>query len=282
MDQPTTPRLEKHGIPLYVQLAGILRAQIASGEYKTGDSLPTEERVAKELGVSLITVREARRLLADEGRISRHAGKGTFVAEPTAPVSSLAAPTLEDLIYGGQEHETRRECLSRAVKVPDPHTAELLEISPRSKAVEFQIRLYANALPLGRIVTTVPYRLGRRVSAARLEEKPLVLLLAELCQVRITEVDQWTNASEADCQTAEALDMQPGASILVIRRVFFEATGRPAQVSVNTFRGDRFRHHVRLNWATFDAGPPQRRAAATARETVSRSVPGNVHGGHKR
>jgi GntR family transcriptional regulator len=282
MDKPQTPRLEKRGIPLYVQLAGILRAQIASGEYKPGDSLPTEERVARDLGVSLITVREARRLLADEGRISRHAGKGTFVAEPPASVTSLAAPTLEDLIYGGQEHETRRECLARAVKVPDPHTAELLEIPPRSKAVEFQIRLYANALPLGHITSTVPYHLGRPVTAARLEEKPLVLLLAELCQVRITEVDQWTNASEADRQMAETLDLQPGAPVLIIRRVFFEANGRPAQVSINTFRGDRFRHHVRVNWATLDASPQQRHAAASSRETVTRSVPHDVQGGHKR
>jgi GntR family transcriptional regulator len=264
MTPPQTPRLEKHGVPLYLQLAGIFRTQIASGEFKPGDSLPPEGRVAKDLGVSLITVREARRLLAAEGLIVRHAGKGTFVAEPTAAPTTLTAPTIEALIYGGQEHETRRECLARTVKVVDPHTAELLEIPPRSKAVEFEIRVYTNGQPLGHILSTVPYRLGRHVSAARLEQKPLVFLLAELCKVRISQVDQWTSAAEADGKTAKMLGIAPGAPTLVIRRLFFEAGGRPAQVSVNTFRGDRFRHHVHLSWTTPEASRLPHRAVTEA------------------
>lgn len=78
MPSPPISLLEKQGISLYVQLAGILRAQFTSGNYKPGDSLPTEEQVAKDFEVSLVTVREARRLLAEEGLISRYAGRGTF------------------------------------------------------------------------------------------------------------------------------------------------------------------------------------------------------------
>src|SRR5574337_977754 len=97
--------LERGGIPLYLQLAQILRGQIESGEYKVGDILPTEEQTSRDFGVSLITVREARRILADEGLISRQSGKGTFATQKPSPATYLVAPTIEDLIYGGQEHE---------------------------------------------------------------------------------------------------------------------------------------------------------------------------------
>lgn len=280
MPPPPVSRLEKQGIPLYVQLAGILRNQLASGDYKPGDSLPTEEQVAKDFGVSLITVREARRVLAEEGLILRHAGKGTFVAEPHAPVTSLAAPTLEALIYGGQEHETRRECLVRKVLMPNPNTAKLLAIPSRIQAVEFQIRLYAHGRPFAHIVSTVPLHLGRRVSARRVEQKPLVFLLTELCGVRVGEVDQWTSVSEADPRAATALDLPAGTPVLTIQRIFFDTDGQPVQVSVNTFRGDRFRHHVRLSWSAPGATPP-RHLVVAASPTVTRRRPHAVHGGHK-
>ena len=150
------------------------------------------------------------------------------------------------------------------MKAVDPHTAELLELPLRSKVVEFEIRVYTNTQPLGHIVSAVPYRLGRHVSAARLEQKPLVFLLAERCQVRISQVDQWTSAAEADGKTAGMLGIAPGAPTLIIRRLFFEADGRPAQVSVNTFRGDRFRHHVHLSWTTPEASRRPQRSATEA------------------
>ena len=39
-------------VPLYYQLAGILREHIVSGKYHAGDRLPTEEALAKDYDVS--------------------------------------------------------------------------------------------------------------------------------------------------------------------------------------------------------------------------------------
>ena len=66
-------------IPLWYQLADLLRARISAGQLPLGSRLPTERRLAEQYGVSLITVRQALASLADDSMIRRERGRGTFV-----------------------------------------------------------------------------------------------------------------------------------------------------------------------------------------------------------
>ncbi len=70
--------LNRH--PLYRQVALLLREEI-EGRMKPGEKLDSEEKLAKRFDVSVITTREALRILASEGWVVRRQGKGTFVAE---------------------------------------------------------------------------------------------------------------------------------------------------------------------------------------------------------
>ena len=44
-----------NAVPLYHQLADIIREQIFMQEYKQGDRLPSERQFAKEYNISVIT-----------------------------------------------------------------------------------------------------------------------------------------------------------------------------------------------------------------------------------
>ncbi len=66
--------------PLYKQVAVLLREQL-SGQYKSGDRLPSENDLARHFNVSLLTLREALRSLAQEGLIERRHGSGTYVLD---------------------------------------------------------------------------------------------------------------------------------------------------------------------------------------------------------
>lgn len=52
--------------PLYRQIADRIREQIARGELKPGDALPTESALQTEFGVSRVTVRQALRQLVEQ------------------------------------------------------------------------------------------------------------------------------------------------------------------------------------------------------------------------
>ncbi len=71
---------------LYRKIARQLSELIAAGEFKPGQRLPAERELAKQLGVSRPSVREALIALEIEGKVEVRVGSGVFVAERPVPV----------------------------------------------------------------------------------------------------------------------------------------------------------------------------------------------------
>lgn len=67
--------------PIYLQIKNQIKAQIISGSLKTGEKLPSIRFMAKELRVSMITVKRAFDELELDGFINSVQGKGNFVAQ---------------------------------------------------------------------------------------------------------------------------------------------------------------------------------------------------------
>ena len=68
--------------PLYIQIREELRDSILSGTLKTGERLPTVNAFASEKDVTAATIRRALQDLMEEGLITSHVGRGTFVGTP--------------------------------------------------------------------------------------------------------------------------------------------------------------------------------------------------------
>ncbi len=64
--------------PRYHQVEILLREEIRRN-HAAGDKLPSESRLARHFGVSLLTLREAMNSLAQDGLVDRQQGSGTFV-----------------------------------------------------------------------------------------------------------------------------------------------------------------------------------------------------------
>ncbi|MEH7121605.1 GntR family transcriptional regulator [Neobacillus vireti] len=71
---------KESSIPLYQQLASIIKQQINKGILKENDKILTATELSEKYEVSLITVKKAIDLLAEEGTLVKQQGKGTFVA----------------------------------------------------------------------------------------------------------------------------------------------------------------------------------------------------------
>src|SRR5690349_13556362 len=97
-------RLKRAAIPLYVQIADLIRQRIARGHWPAGTRLPTLEALVEEFGVARVTVRQAMDVVSAEGLVTRQQGRGTFVAAPRQERSWLRVETsLEALgrVYAG-------------------------------------------------------------------------------------------------------------------------------------------------------------------------------------
>ncbi|MBC5996615.1 GntR family transcriptional regulator [Romboutsia ilealis] len=67
-------------VPLYEQIQSQIKAQILNGQLKAGDGLPSIRSLAKELKVSIITIKRAYEDLEKDGYLETVTGKGSFVA----------------------------------------------------------------------------------------------------------------------------------------------------------------------------------------------------------
>ena len=67
--------------PVYMQLRDIMVERIRSQHWKSGATLPNEFDLSKEFSVSVGTVRKAMAELTNQGLVTRHQGRGTFVAD---------------------------------------------------------------------------------------------------------------------------------------------------------------------------------------------------------
>lgn len=70
---------KKSSIPLYQQLAELLKIKILEGEIRSGHLMPSENALAKEYSVSRMTARATLKLLEDEGFLSCNGTKGRIV-----------------------------------------------------------------------------------------------------------------------------------------------------------------------------------------------------------
>ncbi len=98
--------------PLYAQIVRQVKATIVSGDLAAGASLPSIRKLARDLGISVITTKRAYDELEGEGLVDVVPGKGAFVA----------AQSLDRL------HERRRslveEKLAEAVAAARAHGIE--------------------------------------------------------------------------------------------------------------------------------------------------------------
>lgn len=69
-------------IPVYRQVAAILKERIDAGTYQPGRRLPSVRDLVQEFGIAQLTGRKALRVLVDDGLAEMSPGMGTYVKAP--------------------------------------------------------------------------------------------------------------------------------------------------------------------------------------------------------
>lgn len=82
--------------PIYQQLFDQISAQIIKGKLEQGEGLPPIRTIAKELRISVITVKKAWEELERQGFIYTMAGKGCFVAPQPGELTVKRGELAED------------------------------------------------------------------------------------------------------------------------------------------------------------------------------------------
>jgi GntR family transcriptional regulator len=251
------PAFVDRSVPLYYQLANLLTEKIVSHELLTGDRLPTEVELVQQYGISRITVRQALRLLEEEGLIRREVGRGTFVTDYRPFTGSLKVEgSLEDIISLGQNPV---KVLSIQTVKAGPDDAEKMGIAVGAPFVRaIRIRLHHDQ-PYSHIVNDLPPEIGKRFS--KNDWKGGVLrTIEEKLKIPLRDAEQTVRASLADGTLARLLETKIGAPLLAVERVV-RTDGRRVVERVRIhYRSDIYAMKVHLSRGDH---PEQRWAFAT-------------------
>lgn len=232
-------------VPLYFKVMMQVRERILSGTWGYGYRLPGEIELARQLGVSVITVRQALAHLCQEKLLTREWRKGTFVSwrgplkksvqlevetEDLAPVdtdgTSFNVLNLEDV---EPAHELRRDFgLSTDEKV---------------RKIE-RIRL-AHGRPLAYVVSYVPLRIAARIRIKGLKTIPLSTVIEGSLGIKISNVKHVVEAKLSDDEVSAHLDIRPGSPVLYVERDHFHKKSLIMRTA-GFYRSDLFRYELQL------------------------------------
>ncbi|WP_338485681.1 GntR family transcriptional regulator [Streptomyces sp. SCSIO 75703] len=232
-------------LPLWYQVSQSLRASILGRSPRDPLRLPTEEQLAAHYGVSVLTMRQALKELEDEGLISRHRRRGTFI-EPHvrrgAPVRLLGSV---DAIVA-QQSGMEATLLGHGV---GPVPSELAEYFPDTAetATYHRLRRDETGEPTNHARNYVRPELAARIDPDDLARWPMTKVLRDVVGVDISRITDTVQARLADPETARLLDVPLLSPILHYTGVAYDTAGRVVDVAVIHYRGDRFSFTVTLD-----------------------------------
>lgn len=123
---------------LYRQIADQLRAAIQAGEWKVGERLPAERDLAKQLGVSRPSVREALIALEVEGFVEVRTGSGVYVLQgPARPAAGVQPPHPTE--WGPLELIRARRVLEGEIAAIAATTAKRGDVAAMTQALDAMI-----------------------------------------------------------------------------------------------------------------------------------------------
>ncbi len=243
-------RLERSSpVPLYFQLAEILKERIESGRWRAGDRFLSEREITQEFGVSRTVIRPALDLLESDGQLIRVKGRGTFVTPPKmqTPVAGLIR-----LLSGTRPDDVALRILSASEQRPDTEVIEVLGLHDERPTVSHVVALIEHAgIPVAMCnsfvsPTRAPWLLPALASTdvvephASLAPSPAPRLLPARATIATAFVSEWE---------AIRLEMSAGGICFLIRYVeYVDDAGepRPSEFARIVYRADAAELGVRL------------------------------------
>ncbi|RTL64946.1 MAG: GntR family transcriptional regulator [Hyphomicrobiales bacterium] len=234
--------------PLYRRVVDVIRGEIASGHFKVGARLPTEDGLCQRFGVSRHTVREALRALRAEGLVESRQGAGTTVLRrDAASLYTYSVASIEELL----QYATRvRYQVSRSgIVIADDRMAERLGCQKGDRWLRVEGFRYADGERLPVCWTEVFIRaeyagigmmIGRRTGT-------IYSWIEEMYGVRVETVEQQIRCEPMPAVAARGLKAKPGSTAVGMHRYYRLGDGTLIEVATNIHAADRFNYTVKLD-----------------------------------
>jgi GntR family transcriptional regulator len=223
-------------VPLYYQLAQILRGQIRLGALSAGKDLPSERDLMKEYALSRNTVRQALDQLESEGLIVRTHGSGTRVASLSSSYPYFLQTFFENrdlLMRAGYAPSV--EILSTMLVNPPEPARLALSLDHGISVTQKELLFFADGRPA---MYTLDYMLPS-ISGEydmSLDDTGFLNYLDKASGTRVDYVAVALTPVEASGVIASHFNCIPGSPLILMEETFLDETQSvPIAFSMNYF-----------------------------------------------
>lgn len=210
-----------------------------------GTKLPSEPKLAEELGVSRATLREAMRTFESQGLLRRRQGLGTFVVGPTQVIES-GLEVLESL-----ESQAEKIGLDLAMGdyeinpiEADKRLAKKLNVHFGDSLIDVHRVILSEGSPVAYLVDILPEGIIAPEALKNQFTGSVLDLLINLGQPPLSISKTEISAIDAPADVAKALDVQRGDTLLLLKGLLFDDEGDPIDYSYSYFLPGYFRLHI--------------------------------------
>ncbi|WP_374721829.1 GntR family transcriptional regulator [Peribacillus tepidiphilus] len=227
---------------LYLQVIDKIKQDIEGGIYGERERLPSEFELAKQLGVSRATLREALRILEEENVIIRRHGVGTFVnAKPlfTSGIEQLNSVT-NMINLAGMKPGTI--FLSTSISFPTEEDIKKFGCKEEEELIVMERVRTANEEP---VVYCLDKILKKNLPPNfSYKEESIFEVLESHSSIKVTYAVAQIEPIGYHEKISPILECDPETALLVLKQMHFDEEDRPILYSINYFKSDKFSFHV--------------------------------------
>ncbi len=229
------------GEPLYSLVASRAEELIATGTWKEGERLPPERQLCRDFDVSRSTLRQALGELEARGLISRHQGRGTFVARPRMQLPIAGAFSISEAMrQNGMTISTR--VIDVRIVEASRQLASDLACLPGDRLVVIERLRSGNGEPMVLDVAHLREALFPGLAEADLEHRSLYEILGTDYGRDVAEARETIEPVILTPRECQLLGVPPHTTALLTRRITMDADGVIVAFGQVLLRGDRSRY----------------------------------------
>lgn len=230
----------KSPIPLYIQVEQLLREMIKKQEYQKGKLLPKEVDLAKELGISRNTLRQAINKLVYEGLLHRKKGVGTKVIKQVDSKAKNWLSFTQEMKAKGIEVVNYN--LNLTWEFPPEEVVTFFDIDNKTKVLKMERLRGGKEGPFVFFISYFHPRIG--LTEKEDFSRPLYDILQEKYSVIAKLSKEEVSARLSDLPLSKMLNMDKGEAILKRKRFVYDPGNRPIEYNVGYYRGDSIVYSV--------------------------------------
>ena len=243
MRNTTHPIFADSPIPLYLQLANLLRQRVQQGLWTPGAKVPSLEALVAEFQVARVTVRQAIDILTREGVLLPQRGRGTFVTDQRQPERTLTLETSLQGLADAYRNDKPKLTLLEESGV-QPAITQLDGLA--APAYHFMRRVHSRNDEAYCVASIFIDQRTFRLAPRRFRQETVVPVLVDLPKVVIASARQTLRISTADVEMAHLLNVPVSSPVAEVRRVCLSPDGTVLYLGQITYRGDFIQFEMQL------------------------------------